>query len=392
MPRASLVALAFGNFVIGTGTLIVPGMLPQLAEGIGVSLPAAGQLITAFAATVCVAAPLLAGATSRYDRRSLLTAMQLVFLAGHLAALLAASFLPMLLVRVATSIGAAVFTSQAASAAALLVAPEKRGRAIAFVFLGWPVASVLGLPLGAYVGATFGWQVGFALVAAVAAVAAAAVWTSLPAGLKVRPVDGAMWRAILTSPAQLSVIAVSALFMAANFALFSYFVPATGAFIDAGPGGISLLFAALGAMSIFGNTLTARFMDRIGAGNVVLCCLAAVLAGHLAWPWSAGHPALLTAAVSVWGLGFAAGLSAQQARLAALAPAQAPVSIALNSSATYLGQAVGTAAGGSVIGHVSGVAGYASLAGLSVPLLLAAAALSFFASAPLQRKVHRPAP
>src|SRR5687767_14323819 len=79
-PRASLAALCFGNFIIGTGTLIVPGMLPQLAEGLDVSLPVAGQLITAFAAAVCLGAPLLAGATSRYDRRALLVAMQLLFL------------------------------------------------------------------------------------------------------------------------------------------------------------------------------------------------------------------------------------------------------------------------------------------------------------------------
>ena len=83
MP-ASLVALCFGNFIIGTGTLIVPGMLPFLAEGLGVTLPAAGQLITAFAFTVCIGAPVLAGATSRFDRRALLFWMQLLFFAGHL--------------------------------------------------------------------------------------------------------------------------------------------------------------------------------------------------------------------------------------------------------------------------------------------------------------------
>ena len=94
MP-ASLVALCFGNFVIGTGTLIVPGMLPALAEGLGVSLPVAGQLVSAFAFTVCLSAPLLAGATSRYDRRKLLVAMQLVFVAGHLAAALLSAFAPM---------------------------------------------------------------------------------------------------------------------------------------------------------------------------------------------------------------------------------------------------------------------------------------------------------
>src|SRR6267378_7933294 len=248
MPRASLVALAFGNFVIGTGTLIVPGMLPHLAEGLGVSLPLAGQLITAFAATVCVAAPLLAGATSRYDRRALLAAMQLLFVVGHLAAALVSSFTPMLLVRMVTSIGAALFTAQAASAAALLVPPQERGRAIAFVFMGWSVAAVLGLPLGAYVGATFGWRAGFALVAGLSALGAGAVWTLLPAGLRVQPVDGAMWRAILANSGLLAVIAVTALVTAAGFSLFAYFVPAAHAFIDASPAQVSLLLCGLGVM------------------------------------------------------------------------------------------------------------------------------------------------
>src|ERR1700741_4894697 len=101
--RAGLLALCFGNLVIGTGTLIVPGMLPQLAEGLGVSLPFAGLLVTAFAATVCVRAPLLAAATSRLDRRNLLAAMQLLFFTGHAAAALVSSFAPMLLLRVLTS-------------------------------------------------------------------------------------------------------------------------------------------------------------------------------------------------------------------------------------------------------------------------------------------------
>src|SRR5258706_4570955 len=159
----SLAALAFGNFVVGTGTLIVPGLLPYLAESLGVSLPVAGHLITAFAVTICIAAPLLAGATSRYDRRALLVAMQLILLFGHLGAALVSSFVPMLGVRIVTAIGAALFTAQAAATAALLVPPQERGRAIAFVFLGWSVSGVLGLPLGSYIGATFGWRAGFGL-------------------------------------------------------------------------------------------------------------------------------------------------------------------------------------------------------------------------------------
>jgi len=381
MPRASLLALAFGNFIIGTGLLIVAGMLPQLAEGLGVSLPVAGQLITAFAVTVCVAAPLLASATSRVDRRALLTAMQLLYLAGHLAAALVSSFVPMLAVRVVTSLGAALFTAQAAATAALIVPPQERGRAMAFLFLGWSVAGVLGLPLGAYVGATFGWRAGFALVAALAALGAAAVWSAVPAGLKPQPVDGAMWRAVLTNRGLLSTLAVTALYAAAAFGVFGYFVPAAHAFINASPHEVSLLFGTLGVMSLVGNSAAARVMDRAGAENVVLCGLGSVLVAHLLWPWSAGAPLLFAAAIAIWGLGFSSGFSAQQARLVALAPAQASVSIALNTSATYLGQAVGTAGAGLIIAHAAaGAPGYAALAGMSVPLLAAAIGVSLFAS------------
>ena len=378
---AGLVALGFGNFVIGTGTLIVPGMLPLIAEGIGVSLALAGQLVTAFAAAVCFGAPLLAGVTGRYDRRSLLAATLLLFALGHLAAALASSFLPMLAARVVASAGAALFTAQAAATAALLVPQQARGRAIAFVFLGWSLALVVGLPLGAYAGATWGWRAGFALVAAGAALGAAAVWTLVPTGLRVKPVDGAMWRAIVTNPALVSVFAVSALLMAAAFSLFSYLVPALRAFVDASPEAISLLLAAFGVMGIVGNLLAARFMDRLGAANVVLFGLLAMLAGHLLWPWSQGMLAVLVAALLAWGLGGFASVSAQQARLMSLSPALASGSIALNSSAVYLGQAVGGAAGGILIAHVPGSAGYASLSWLSVPMLLAAIGLSLLFSA-----------
>src|SRR5688500_15178573 len=99
----SLIALCFGNFIIGTGTLIVAGMLPALAQGLDVTLPVAGQLISAFAFTVCISAPLLAGATSRFDRRKLLFSMQVLYVLGHVAAALVSSFVPMLVARVLTS-------------------------------------------------------------------------------------------------------------------------------------------------------------------------------------------------------------------------------------------------------------------------------------------------
>jgi len=379
-PSAGLLALCLGNFVIGTGTLIVPGMLPTLASGLAVSLPVAGQLITAYAAAICIGAPLLAALTSRVDRRTLLVAIQGVFLAGHGAAALVSSFAPMLVARVFSSAGAALFSAQAAATAALLVPPEARGRAIAFVFLGWSIASVVGLPLGAYVAATLGWRAGFALVAAGALAAAAAIWTFVPPGLKVQPVDARLWRALLGNRQLLEVVAVTALLSCPAFGLFAYLVPAMHALLDASPETTSALLAAFGIAGVAANMLAIRFMDRISASKVVFVCLLAMLAAHLLLPWSRDSLPVAVAVVLLWGAGALPGNSGQQARLAALAPALASVSIALNTSAVFLGQATGAAAGGLLLAHLPGAQGFAALPWISVPFFVAAIGMSQFAS------------
>jgi predicted MFS family arabinose efflux permease len=240
---------------------------------------------------------------------------------------------------------------------------------------------VIGMPLGAYVGASWGWRAGFALIAGGSTLAAVALWTLLPAGLRVQPLHRGAWRAILGDSTLLLTLCVTMLSMAAGFTLFSYLVPAARALIGATPAMVSALLAAFGGMGIIGNMLAVRFMDRLGAGNVALVGLFAMLAGHLLWPWSPGALAVLLAALLAFGLGVFASNSAQQARLAAQSPAQAPASIALNSSSVYLGQAAGSAAGGILIAHLPGSAGYASLPWLSIPMLLAAIALSLIVSA-----------
>lgn len=380
MP-ASLIALCFGNFIIGTGTLIVPGMLPALAEGLEVTVPVAGQLVSAFAFTVCLSAPLLAGATSRFDRRKLLVSMQLLFVAGHLAAALLSAFAPMLVARVITSFGAALFTAQAAATAALLVPPERRGQAIAFVFVGWSLASVIGVSLGAYVAATIGWRAGFAMVAGGALLAAGVVWRYVPAGLKVQPVDARVWRAILGNRTMLAVLAVTFLQSAPQFVLLAYIVPATIVFLAPAPETLGLILAGFGAVGVLGNVLAARFMDRAGAANVAMAAMLSMLVGHLLWPWSAGSLPIYLVVLFLWGIGCFAANSAQQARLAALAPQQASVSVALNSSALYLGQAVGPVIGGVILAHVSGSAAYQWLAAVSVPFFVLALALSAYLAA-----------
>ena len=383
-PR--LLVLCFGNFIIGTGTLIVPGMLPALAQGLGVDVPAAAQLITAFAFTVCVTAPVLAALTARIDRRLLLVSVQLLFAGGHLASAFATTLNQLLVLRVLSSVGAALFTAQAASTAALLVPAQHRGGAIAFVFVGWSIAAVAGMPLGAYVSETAGWPAGFVIVGIGAIAAAAAIQLTIPRGLTIAPIGRAMWASLFASRSLMMAVAVTAIQAAAQFTLLSFLVPSFKTLFGAPPETISVLLIAFGLTGVAGNIIGARLVDRIGAAQVTLLGLIAMLSSHLVWLIVPGSWPLLLVFLFLWGIGCFATNSAQQARLVMLSPPHAPVSVAMNSSAMYFGQAAGTAAGAAVIAGVAGPAAYTALALISVPLFLVSIAVSVLAERGTVRK------
>lgn len=371
-----LLALCFGNFVIGTGTLIVPGMLNVLADGLQVPIPVAGRLIAFFAITVAVGAPLLAGATSRLDRRTLLVAMLLLFVAGHVLAALAPDYRALAAARVASAVSAALFTSQAAATAGLLVPAKRRGSAIAFVFMGWSAASVAGMPLGAWLGSAFGWRAAFAAVAALAAAGALAVWSTLPGGLRTEPIGRAAWRNLMGNPVLLAVIAVTAIQSWAQFTLYAYVTPAFRALVDADGRATAALLAVFGVTGVLGNVLAGRLMDRLGAARIAAASIVVMMVGHAAWLVASHTLPGLVAALLLWGLGCFAANSAQQARLAGLAPWLAPVSIALNTSAIYLGQALGSETGGQLLAHLEP----ARLPWASLPVFAVSLALSSWAA------------
>jgi len=371
-----LLVLCFGNFVIGTGTLIVPGMLPALAQGLGVTVPVAAQLITAFALTVCLTAPVFAALTARFDRRGLLVGVQLLFAAGHFAAAFATGLHELLVLRVLSSIGAAIFTAQAASTAALLVPAERRGSAIAFVFLGWSIASVAGMPLGAYISETLGWPAGFLMVGMGALIAAAAVRFTIPGGLRIAPIGRAMWASLFANRRLLLTVGVTAVQAAAQFTLFSFLVPSFKTLFNASPEMISLLLILLGITGVAGNIIGARLVDRIGAAQVTLYGLLSMLASHIIWIFVPGSWLLLVIFLVLWGIGCFSSNSAQQARLVMMSPPHAPVSVAMNSSAMYFGQAVGTASGAALLAGIGGPGAYTALVALSIPLFIASIVMS----------------
>ncbi len=347
--RAMLWALLLGNFVTGTGVLLPAGMLSELATGLNVTLPAAGGLLLASGILVALGAPLIAAFTSAVDRRLLLVLAMAIYVVSHIAAALSPNFEMLMASRVAMAVAAAIFTPQAAATVGALLPPEKRSSAITMIFIGWSLATVGGMPLGGYVADAYGWQAAFWVVAGLSVVAAAAIWMTVPPGVRIAPLSAASWKQVLTSKALMTVLLVTVLNGTGQFTFFTYLNPSLKASLGASAALLTFVLAWYGVAATAGNVLASNVITRIGPARSALWTLLAMASGLALWGAGADVLAVVLAAATLWGLGTFATNSIQQARLAGIAPELTSASIALNTSAIYFGQATGSGLGGMLI-------------------------------------------
>ncbi len=338
-----------GNFAIGLGVLAPAGMMNELKAGFGLDAPTVGLLISYGAVVLCLGAPTLAFLTNRWDRRALLVGSLLLYVAGHAASAFAPGFETLLAARLLMISSAAVFTPQAAGTVALFTPEADRPAAITFVFLGWSLSLAVGLPLVTLGASAFGWQAVFAAIAAACAVAAAAVWMTLPRGLRVAPLSVDDWRSVLRTPPILMLISVTALQLAGQFTLFPYLAPELRRTAGASPDQIALALGVYGAAGALGGAFVTRLVKPLGPPKAAFLCLTLIVVGLALYPPLSHDPQLVLASIVVWGLGFASSNALSQARLIAVAPRYASASVALNTSCIYVGQALGTASGGAMI-------------------------------------------
>jgi predicted MFS family arabinose efflux permease len=372
---AVLWPLLFGNFVIGSGVMAVPGTLNEIATSLQVSVAAAGQLISAAALVMCLGAPTLAAVVAGWDRRRLLAVCLLWYGVLHFASAAAPNFAWLMPLRVLCVVAPAIFTPQAAACVGLLVPPEQRGRAITFVFLGWSVASVLGMPMAAFIGGNLGWRAAFGAVGLMSLGSAWWVWRSMPDGVKPPALSRAAWAETFRSRPLMLCVLVTVLYAAGQFVLFSYMAPYFKLKLAVTPTQLSLLFMWFGAFGFLGNMLMARHIDRIGVHRAAMLGIAPIALSMLLMPLGTSI-ALAAAVVVPWALGCFSSNSAQQARLVSLASPLAAASISLNTSAMYAGQAMGAAGGGWLIAR----GGMDDLHWVGLAVLLTAMAASAFAT------------
>ena len=345
---AVLWPLMFGNVVIGMGVMVVAGLLNEIRSDLSVSVTTAGHLISASALLVCLGAPLLAMLVARWDRRRLLVGSLLWYALFHALAALAPGFDALLTSRVLAMVSAAVFTPQAAACIGQLVPEHQRGRGITFVFLGWSVASVLGTPLGAWIGGTFGWRWTMGLMALLSLVAALWLHARMPRGVVPPPLSASAWRQTLLSPTLMLTLSITVVSAAGQFVFFSYMAPYVADRFGLGAAALSSLLLVYGLCGFIGNAAVSRWIDRIGPPRAMAWALGGIALGMGLVGLTSSFNAMVLAIVP-WGLGVFASNSSQQARLVNLAPVLAPASIALNTSAMYAGQAIGAGSGGWLI-------------------------------------------
>ena len=348
-PRIVIWSLSVSNFVIGMGAFVLIGLVNPMAESLGTSATAIGTAMTTYAIAYAILSPVLVSLTGGLGRRRLLALAMAIFALGNLGTAIAPSELFVHLSRVVAAAGAGMFTPVTASVASALSPPERQGKALAAVIVGLTVAQVAGVPMGSFVGYTFGWRTGFLIVVALALPCLWLIWTRVPKGLEIPPASLAdLGRTLSNGPAMLAIL-FTATFLGAVYVLYTYLAPLLSETMGFGRNGVTMALLVFGAGAVAGNIIGGWMADRLGAvATLLILSGAQAVIMPLFWflPMATWLLIALLGAWSVFGWSFMAG---QQVRILSILPERPGVVLALNAAAIYVGAAIGSGIGGLVL-------------------------------------------
>ncbi|WOF44157.1 MFS transporter [Sphingopyxis indica] len=345
----ALLALSIGAFGIGITEFAPMGMLPDIATGLGVSIPAAGLLVSAYALGVMAGAPLMTLATGRMKRRTLLIALMGIFTLGNLLSAIASDYAMLMAARVITSLNHGAFFGVGSVVAASLVAPERRASAVAAMFMGLTLANVVGVPLAPWIGESFGWRAAFGAIAVWGLFTMAALRVALPDMPRGEGTDMLAELGVLRRREVLVALALTAVGSAAMFTVFTYIAPILREATGAGTLFVTAMLVVYGLGLTVGNWLGGLFADKSIERTLIvaLAALAVLLVLFAATMFSAAAAALT---IFAWGVATFAIVPPLQMRVMEAASDAPNLASAVNIGAFNLGNAIGAALGGAVIG------------------------------------------
>ena len=348
-PNLPILALAIGAFGIGVTEFAPMGMLPLIANDLGVSIPIAGLLISAYAFGVMLGAPLMTLTTGRVPRRTLLIGLMAIFTVGNLLAAVSTSYGMLLVARLITSLNHGAFFGVGAVVAAGLAPKDKQAGAVAAMFMGLTIANVAGVPLATWAGDQIGWRVSFWGVAGLGALAMVALRLTLPKLAEPTNGDALAELKVVGRGPVLAALALTVIGASAMFTVFTYITPILQTKTHASIGFVTAMLVTYGAGLTAGNWLGGKFADK-SVDRTLMVTLASLAILLVAFAFAMPFAAPSAVLIFLWGVASFALVPPLQMRVMAAASDAPNLASALNIGAFNLGNAIGAALGGGVIG------------------------------------------
>lgn len=352
MPIA-LFALTLSAFAIGTTEFVIVGLVPTIAQDLGVALPSAGLLVSLYALGVAIGAPVLTAFTGRWNRKWVLLSLMSLFIVGNVLAWMAPNYASLMMARILTGLAHGVFFSIGSTIAISLVPKEKEASAIAIMFTGLTVALVTGVPLGTFIGQTFGWRVTFLTVAALGTIALVGSALLVPKNLK-QPAPATLRQQleVITHPRLLLVYAMTAVGYGGTFTAFTYLTPILEDVTGFASGMVSLLLLVYGISVAAGNIWGGKLADRLGPTSALYIIFGGLAAILFVFSFTAYHPIAAVITLLVWGAFAFGNVPGLQVYVVQLAERYTPHSVDVASGLNIAAFNIGIAGGAWLGGHV----------------------------------------
>ncbi|MEV4363747.1 MFS transporter [Nonomuraea sp. NPDC051941] len=371
--KLTLLALALGTFAIGTGEFGSNGIIQLFAADMGISIPQATYAVTAYAVGVMIGSPVITIVAARLNRKQLLLALILLFIVGNLLSALSANVGMLIAARFITGTVQGAYFGAGAVVAAYVYGPGKGGKAFATVMAGLTIATIVGSPLGTFVGQQAGWQALYVVVAVIGLAAGAAILLWVPATSDLDGGPIAQELGALRRPMVWVIMVVAALGISSIFAVYTFIGPYVTDAARADESLIPVALAVFGVGMAVGNQVGGRLADRyayrglvLGYGSVLLFLIAIAATGETIW--------LLMPALFGVGATMMLAIPTIQVLLTKNAPEAPTLMGALNLASLNLANALGAVGGSITLG-----AGLGTLSTAWAGLVLTAAGLLLFA-------------
>jgi predicted MFS family arabinose efflux permease len=354
--------IALGTFATGTESFMIAALLPGLARDLSVTLMTAGQLVTAFGLTYAISSPILSALTAGVGRRNLLLMSMAAFAVANFFASTATDYWQLLTARILLAVAAGLYVPSASALAGAIVAPERRGTALAIVNGGTSIAVALGVPLGAMIGHVLGWRMTFVGVGIMASIAIAGLFFGIPRGVD-NGLSVPSIRDRLTVVRQIPLLTgflVTMLWATGAYTVYTYFTPYLTTVTHIDGAHVGMAFFVWGVSAVVGLFLGGTLSDRFGSRAVMIPAFAFLTLSFVGLSaighYLSGPDALapVAAAIVIWGLAAWGFFPAQQSQLMQVAGlTTASIALSLNASFMYLGFSLGAMLGSLVLLHAS---------------------------------------